>query len=306
MCGLQQLTAQQLPLFTQYREHHSYINPASLSWDYFTYRYRLNIGISHRSQWANVEGGPNAQLLHGEYIWEPEGPFSLLTGAHFLSYNTAPERYTGSFGRIVSFFSKNLYEGALAIGLSFGGVQYSVDKNDIIFPDPDDIIALENRSFWFQDVSVGMFFHKRLHGDNLYGGLSVPQFKELDLGAAASPNKPYSLKRIRHLYANLGYYKYLNQDSFIESSIWIKCVPNIPIHANMNFRFQYSNIAWLGVGYATNQSLHFEFGVLLGENLGFNNLARIGYGYETSISAFNRGSFGNTHEVNLNYSIDWK
>lgn len=309
--SFQEVYAQQLPLFTQYREHHSYINPASLSWDYFTYRYRFSIGLSHRSQWVNVEGAPNTQLLHGEYIWQTEGNFSLLTGGHLLKYDMNPVSYTGSFGRLVGFFSNDIYEGALAVGLSFGGIQYSVDTRSVTFRDANDIIATENRSRWFRDAGLGVFYYKQLHGelvegDNIYAGISIPQLFVIDLEFDNGDDNTYQLERIRHFYANLGYYKYLNEDSFIESSIWVKYIPNVPLHADANLRFQYSNIAWIGVGYATSNSLHFEAGVLLGENLGLHNLLRIGYGYESFTSRLNRTGFGNTHEVNLSYAIDWK
>jgi len=44
--------AQQLPIFTQYRENHGYINPASISSDYMTYYHNLYFGAPYRLQWA--------------------------------------------------------------------------------------------------------------------------------------------------------------------------------------------------------------------------------------------------------------
>ena len=60
---------------------------------------------------------------------------------------------------------------------------------------------------------------------------------------------------------------------------------------------------WIGAGSSISGNFHAEFGFLLGENLGFDNTIKIGYGYDYSYSTFGP-AVGGTHELNISYSID--
>ena len=51
-CLIAGLNAQQLPYQTQFRQLYAYINPASISSDYFLYEYNAAINASYRLQWA--------------------------------------------------------------------------------------------------------------------------------------------------------------------------------------------------------------------------------------------------------------
>jgi hypothetical protein len=156
------------------------------------------------------------------------------------------------------------------------------------------------------DVSLGIYFYKQfrksfLKGDNIYGGFSIPQI--LALKALKNENL---IKTKQHFFAVLGYYKYLNQDSFIEPSVWIKSVPNAPINLDFNIRFQYSNVFWIGSGFSTNDSVLFEAGVLIGENFGINRMLKFGYSSSVFLNKNIRNEFGATHEINLGLAMDLK
>jgi len=47
--------AQQLPLFTQYRDSWTQINPAALSNNYINYENTYIAGVSHRQQWTDPD-----------------------------------------------------------------------------------------------------------------------------------------------------------------------------------------------------------------------------------------------------------
>lgn len=305
----QTISAQQLPLFTQYREHHSLINPAAVSWGYFTYKYNFNVGISHRTQWQEIEHHPKIQHLHGEYMMKGKSNFSLLTGINVLHQSSDPFYKTGTYGRAVVLFTENPYYFGIAAGFMAGGVHYHLKISDLETLDTEPILNDLNANDltnFRPDVSLGIYFYKQfrksfLKGDNIYGGFSIPQI--LALKALKNENL---IKTKQHFFAVLGYYKYLNQDSFIEPSVWIKSVPNAPINLDFNIRFQYSNVFWIGSGFSTNDSVLFEAGVLIGENFGINRMLKFGYSSSVFLNKNIRNEFGATHEINLGLAMDLK
>ena len=59
---------------------------------------------------------------------------------------------------------------------------------------------------------------------------------------------------------------------------------------------------WLGLGLATSGIFHAETGLIIGENLGFENNFKIGYNFDYSFNTF--GPFvGTTHEFNVSYTL---
>ena len=71
----------------------------------------------------------------------------------------------------------------------------------------------------------------------------------------------------------------------------------------MNLIYQIAQNFWLGLGGSTAQSMHIEGGILLGENLGFDNTLKVGYGYDYSFSSYGPYT-GGSHEINITYAID--
>lgn len=308
--AFESLSAQQLPLFTQYREHHSYVNPAAMSWGYFTYKYNFNIGVSHRAQWVDIEDPhPTIQHLRGEYIFKGKSNFSILTGLNVLKQDTDPFYRTGFYGRAVVLFTDNPYYFGIAAGFLVGGVNYRLKYQHLKTHAPEPVITfptgqIEDLTDFRPDVGLGVFFYKQFRqsifkGDNIYGGFSVPQMLALE---AHSDNELVKTKQ--HFYAVLGYYKYFNEDSFLEPSVWVKNTPNAPTHLDFNIRLQYSNYFWVGTGFSTSESLLFEAGILVGENFKFNRMLKIGYSTQVFLNEAYRVDFGLVHEINLGLAMD--
>ncbi len=305
------LSAQQLPLFTQYREHHSYVNPAAISWDYFTYKYNFNVGVSHRAQWVEIEDHhPKVQHLRGEYIFKGKSNFSILTGVNVLKQDADPFYKTGTYGRAVVFFTDNPYFFGIAAGFMVGGVNYRFKYQDLNTHEEEPLLntlnSSEDLNDFRPDVGLGVFFYKQFRksifkGDNIYGGFSIPQILGLE-----AHNQEGLVKTKQHYYAVLGYYKYFNEDSFVEPSVWVKNTPNAPTHLDFNIRFQYSNIFWLGSGFSSSKSVLFEGGILVGENFKFNRMLKIGYSTQVFLDDAYRANFGLTHEINLALAMDLK
>ena len=300
---------QQLPIFTQYREYHSFINPASISNDYMMGEYNLQTGASYRTHASDIDGTPTSIFLRGEYILRTKGSFDLSFGGYALGYNTDPFKTNGAYGKVAALFTKDPFYGAFSIGLTFGAMQYSVDVGGLRpFHINDAIITASNQTATAPDVGIGAFYYKQFRdglfaGDVFYAGLSMPQI----LGSKAmfdDGSTAFSYQQERHIFAQGGYYKYFDELSFLHPSIWIKYVPTAPLHIDVNVQYQYKQNLWGGVGFSTSKIVHLELGTYINaSSQGDKNRFKIGYGFDYSLGDLN-DLLGTAHEINLSFFMD--
>ncbi len=301
------LFSQQLSLFTQYRENITILNPAAVGGQYLTNEENLTFGATHRAQWQGIDGAPTTSTLRGDYLFDGGGSVSLLTGAYLINDQTGPTGFTGLYGRVGGLISGDPSYGGISLGLNFGMVQYRVDASQIRLREEGDVIGVEDQTTLYPDVGVGVFAYTLLDGgifddDYLYGGISVPQVFGLDLTFTGQDGEFFT-QRVQHMYAMVGLYKFLRDESFVEPSLWVKYAPNAPVNLDFNLRYQMAANFWIGLGAATSQTMHLEAGFILGDNLGLNNSLRIGYGYDYSFTDFGPYT-GGAHELNLSFSLE--
>lgn len=299
--------SQQLPLFTQYRSNQSLINPASINSDFFTFEQNISFGGSYRSQWTGLDAAPETQTLWGEYYQANRSGVSLLSGGYLINDRTGPTGFTGLYGRIGGVLSENSKYNGVAFALNLGLVQFRVDGTALRLREDNDVVANEAATQLFPDVGLGIFAYTALDGgffddDYVFGGISVPQVFGLDL-EFENPNGTFRTRRVQHVYANAGIYHFLNDESFLEATTWIKYAPNAPINADVNLRYQMQQNFWAGFGVSTAANMHVEAGFILGDNVGLGNTLKIGYGFDYSISNF--GPYvGSTHELNISFAME--
>jgi type IX secretion system PorP/SprF family membrane protein len=299
--------AQQMPLFTQYREMQGIINPAAINHDFFTDHHKGSFGTSFRRQWTGIEGPPTTQILRGEYFSADRTGVTLLAGGYLVNDQTGPTGFTGLYGRIAGVINSDAEYSGLSFGLAFGGVQYRVKTTELKLRDLDDIRAAQDRTQFYPDLSIGAFWYQRLDGladdDYVYAGVSMPQVMGLDLTVPTGVgSKNVNLQRIRHYYAHAGWYHFFGEGSFIEPSVWVRYLPNVPVSVDMNLRYQAGNYIWVGAGYSLSGSIHAETGFILGKNMGFENNIKFGYGFDYATRTY-APFVGTSHEVNLSFSF---
>ena len=177
--------AQQMPLFTQYREMQGVINPAAINYGFFTDRHKGSVGLSIRRQWLDIPGPPTTQILRGEYFDADHTGVAMLAGGYLMNDQTGPTGFTGLYGRIAGVITSDAEYSGLSIGMAAGGVQYRVKTTELKLHDADDIRANQDRTQFYPDLSIGAFWYQRLDGtadeDYIYAGVSVPQIMGLDL-----------------------------------------------------------------------------------------------------------------------------
>ncbi len=298
--------AQQLSLFSQYRESQTILNPAAIGRNYFTNEHNLAFGASYRSQWSGIEAAPSTAVIRGDFVYTDANPVALVAGGHLVDDRTGPTGFTGVYGRVGGLVTGDPYYGGVAAALSVGAVQYRVNASQIRLRQANDILA-NDQSAMHPDVGVGLFAYKRmdrgfLSGDYVYGGVSVPQVIGLDL-AFRNENGEFYTQRVQHYYAMAGLYKFLRGDAFLEPSVWVKYVRNAPVNVDFNLRYQMASNFWIGMGGSTARSIHLETGVSIGENLGFDKNIQIGYGFDYFFTSFGPYT-GGAHEINITWSME--
>lgn len=298
--------AQQLTLFTQYRENATIINPAAVEGDFLAFGQNLTVGASYRAQWTGLSGAPRTQTVRATYLNMDWSGVTLMAGGHLLNDQTGPTGLTGLYGRLAGVLTDDPEFGGFSIGLSAGIVQFRVNSSEIVLRQEGDVLGTVDQAQFFPDVGVGLFFYRMIDGgafdgDYFYLGASVPQAMGLDF-TFQDENGDFFTQRLQHFYGQIGMYKFFGDDSFLEPSIWVKYVPNAPLNADINLRYQLPTSFWVGTGISTAGTYHLEAGFLLGENLGLDNTIRIGYGYDYTFSTIGP-SVGSTHEINLGFSF---
>ena len=291
------LQAQQLPLFTQYREIQGVINPAAISRDFIRFKHAVFIGTSYRQQWIDAPQAPATLTLQAEWLKET-GNTHLITGAYVMEDKVGKESTTSINNRLGVLISDNPQDYGFAMGLTAGMVHYRVRLSETSAHDPEANIS-SDRQKWHPDIGAGLFGYMKLGNDDLlYGGFSIPQifgFNALQL----SDNQ--NITRYRHYYLMGGYILPLNtESSTIELSTWAKFVPHTVPNIDVNVRFNYDDQFQLGIGVNTNKSVSLEAAYTLGAdgNYDFAGLWRIGYSYNINVSPI-ANYLGSTHEIHL-------
>lgn len=298
------LFAQQTPLFTQYREYQTIINPAAVSNDFILNNYNVSLGASLRTQWISLKRNPKTQILRGDYIQKTDNFFGLSAGGYVMSDNAGATNLSGIYGRFAVLGTNDPQKGGFSVGFTGGMGRLRLNISDVYVRDAADL-ALIQTSKWFPDLGVGAYAYKSLSDKGegnfiIYGGLSAPQILGNNVFFQTT-NKSVNIPRTRHFYGTAGIIMYLNSQSYIEPSVWVKYVSGVPIHTDFNVRYQMLPALALGLGYSSSRAVHSEISFSFGE--GESRLFCFGYGFDY-VFGTEAPFFGTSHEVNLVLLLD--
>lgn len=288
-------SAQQLPLFTQYREYAGILNPGSVPHDYLVYDQNLSFGASYRRQWINDQDGPATQMVRADYLWL-RGNVNPIFGAYLMNDKAARVGTTGAYTRIGMMTGDA--ENGFSAGLSAGVVRYGLNLMNARLDDATDpLLTGSVRARIAPDVGAGVFGHATLSGNLLYGGVSVPQILGWKLSFNNASQEVLSIRRTQHYYALAGYKIALEDENFLEFSSWVRFIPALKPNFDLNMRFQMHQAFYIGTGLNSARMAHFESGLTLGTNSDRERLVRIGLGADLSFAKTN-AFYGNSIEVN--------
>ena len=292
MCCLVQLSeAQQLPIFSQYQEGDHFTNPALLSQGIPKYDLTSTASLTYRNQWTQVKDAPRTALGRFDHFDED---YNLSYGGTLIFDQTGPTSFLGIYGK-VGYGIEFDRDWMLSVALSGGITQYRVEAGDLNFLEQGDI-AQNNQSIIFPDLGLGaVLYYKKQY----YFGFSIPQV--LGLGTSFTNNgNDFNIQRVRHYYATTGGVFQVRNDDWIEVNVYGKYVPHAPFLAGANFRYDYNDTFWIGMGGSSAGAVSVEGGLIIGGGSGYWTPLRVGYGLTNYFSEFNL-NFGFVHELKAAY-----
>ncbi len=307
--GIQGVTAQQLPQYTQYVFNNYLLNPAVTGIENYT-----DVKMGYRSQWTGLDGAPVTSYLSinapiGQNFIEGDAMGSVEAGGinpssrMYTQYYQAAEPHHGIGFSVVSDKAGPITQTNidasyayhlglaprlnLAVGVSAGINHISLNTSEITLATPlDPAITNGNNSQWKPDVGIGAW----LYSSDYYVGLSVQQILPENLYFSTSNTAVDVSKTVPHVFFTAGTKLYISDDITLLPSFLVKEIKPVPITYDINAKFSFQDKFWLGGAYRHGDS----FGILAGFNL--SSFINVGYSYDITTSALNTVSNG-THEL---------
>lgn len=280
VCFANAVTAQQIPLTSQYMFNDYLLNPAVAgSTDY------LSASISARSQWTGLEGAPNTQFfsMHTKFGKK------MGVGTYVFNDETGPVSERG----IQLSYAYHLKVGDKSnVSFSLAGMFFFHDINEAYLKaeegDDQALTSMKINAF-SPDINFGILYYN----DKLKLGLSAPQLLQNNIyGTTANKNLN---NLVRHYYF-FGEYKIAASDKLaIIPSTLVKYVQGSPFQFDFNTRALYVEKYWLGVSYRYNNAV----AALVGLN--YKNFS-FGYSYDYALTDIKDYSSGG-HEIFLSMRL---
>ena len=304
---------QQRPHYTQYILNNYILNPALTGIENYT-----DLKLSARDQWVGLNGAPRTAYLSvhtaigkkdiktsvTSYIIPGENP----RGSAYWQNYTASEPHhgiglfvvndeTGLYNR----FSANLSyayhlslspKTNLAAGFAGGIIKVGYDRSKANPANPNDpAIGNSNNSIYKirPDLAAGIW----LYSADYFFGLSAQQV--IPQKISFLDDTP-GFKLVPHLFATAGYRFLVNSDINAIPSILVKYISPVDPQFDVNVKFQYRDLLWIGGSYRLKNG----YAAMLGLNVG--NTFNVGYAYDFTRTPLNTASKG-THEIVIGFLI---
>lgn len=288
------VSAQQLPLFSEYLHNSYLINPAFAGWE------GINaVSTSYRHQWTGMTGAPRtATLGYQQYM-----AYNNTGIAGYLMHDqTGPTSFTGVnlvyayHIRLAGERRREWKRNRLSIGLSLAGTMYRLRGADLRYNDADDdLIINANQSKFLPDAGIGITYYNDLY----YVGISTPQIVSANL-RYHDDNAISNLRRVAHIYLTAGAKIPLqhrhNNKQFIIPTFWLRYAPTSPLNITANVRYMWNQVFSTGIGASTDGSMLIDF------NINATRQFRIGYAFSMGVNGLAR-YVGTNHELMLTYAF---
>lgn len=279
------VSAQQLPLFSQYYNNTFLYNPATtgVSGD-------VNAWLVHRSQWTEMPGGPvtNSLTLDGFMDAKNVG-LGINIFNDVQDINERMGIYTSYAYRL-----KINDDQQIRFGLTLGFLDNRLDFSKAVVKDAADPMLfqqIQHKSGL--DANLGVSWNWK----DLRVGISVPQLIGQHLEYDGYDQTSY-YQLNRHYNATINYKYVFNEDQqlAIEPMVMMRFMPHTPFQYDINARGSWKDMLWLGFSYRSNYAVGANVGVKL-----FGNLSA-GYAYDFIITPL-KTSAGISHEFMLGYKF---
>lgn len=270
---------QQIPLYSQYMFTKYPYNSAIAGSDD---RFILTLG--YRNQWTGFEGAPVTGLFTAQ---GPLGGGNSIGAVVFSDRTGSMERMSVMPGYAYRvFLNKDI---TLSFGLQAGIIQYVIHGDELTTREPNDpVVPTVSSKAMFGDASFGVF----LKGKTFYLGLSVPQLLNGAVSLSSDFQNVHDQLLQRHLFAMGGINIEASDNMMIEPSVLLKTVQAAPIQLDINLKFVFHNMWWIGASYRSRSA------VALLAGLDISDVFFMGYAFDYATNEMNKVS-PSSHEIML-------
>ena len=278
--------SQQDPQYTQYMYNMNIVNPA-----YAGSKGTLSLGLLGRSQWTNVNGGPQTMSFDAH---APVGK-KVGMGLSMIADEIGPAKEQNIYADF-SYTISTSQEGRLAFGLKGGVTLLNVNLLDVVLPQTstgDDPLFDENINDAFPNFGAGVYYYN----DKWYAGFSVPNILKSEHLDKENINTKASEEV--HYFLTTGYVFDLSSTLKLKPSVMIKGVTGAPISFDVNANVLLYDRFEMGASYRWQDAVSLLF------NFGVTRSFRVGYAYDYTISEFSNSNTGGSHEIIMLYDIDF-
>lgn len=274
-------TAQQPPMYSQYMFNMMNINPAAVG-----HRQSPNVTMLFRNQWVNFKGAPTT------------GTVTYDNGINESNHSWGGQVYYDKIGiesttGIQGFYSYTApFENAkLAMGISFGAMNYSIDYTKTNPYDVGDPSLQYKINRFLPTAGVGAL----LSGDRWYVGLSAPALFKTKV-TTLDQNAVSGAGADGHYFLSGGYAIPINEMITLKPSTLIKATYGAPLQFDLNMNVWMNDLIGFGLSYRTSDALVGMVEVKIKDKF------RFGYSYDYNLSDL-RYYNGGTHELMFRFEL---
>ncbi len=280
-----EIQAQQLPYYTQYRSNIFLLNPAVTG----TKR-TVDARLGYRYQWAGYDGAPRTSMVsaHGRFFKGKMG-----AGLFMVQDRIGPSKQT-NLGVNYAFHIR-FPDCELSMGAGGLFTKYTLEGGDItlhntVDPSINQYIA---SSVWVPDVNAGIY----LYNDRFHigvGALHLAQQKaNFYKGDSAKHGKiPYSA----HVNLSVGYNFAQNPEYVWESNVLATYVTGVPLFLDYTLRLHIKEKMLCGLSLRLHDAVALHLGVTFLEDF------QVTYSYDFLLSKMRHTNSG-SHEIVITYSM---
>jgi type IX secretion system PorP/SprF family membrane protein len=257
---LEQINAQQLPIYSQYMMNAFLINPAVAGHEGYT-----AINITAREQWVGLKDAPGTyafsvqtRLLKNSFISRSSSIRKrerVMSRSGRVGYGLyAFTDMTGAFNRsgLQGTYSYHipLDRSQISFGVSLTGYQFRIDEDKIKLLEPDDQLLLNTeKSAFVPDANFGIYYTDQ----HIYAGVSAMQLFQNSLKMGTDKNGP-GYKMIRHYFLTAGYRFEIARETLLEPSFLFKTTEDFIAQIDVNLKMYINENYWAGISYRTGGS----------------------------------------------------
>jgi type IX secretion system PorP/SprF family membrane protein len=317
-------SAQQQPQYTQYLNNNFILNPALAGIENYT-----DVKISHRHQWVGLQDAPVTTYLtlhkplgkkddrttatsfdmpgenpRGRNYWQDYEAAKPHSGIGLKIINDR----TGPLNRFAGYVSYAYHVGisprtSIAAGFEAGVQDIFLNRDKLDFGSANPVDPAVYNSGEINSLKPDFGAGIWVYSADYFIGLSAQQIIPQKIYFSDNTVKQQQGKLVPHLFATAGYRFLISDDVSMIPSIMLKYVQPTPAQVDINTKFQYRDLLWVGAGYRLKDG----FNGMVGLNV--SNTFNVSYSYDYTTSQLNTITKG-THEIVLGFLIgnkygDW-